>query len=81
MSVRYIKTEHPRTKRWEEALFVPDYFSEGNHAIRFKDGLVVNPKFVNVIYEDNLVRKPTVNKPSVSKIGTWNLHDRARSVS
>jgi len=81
MPVRYIKIEHPRTKRWEIALFIPDYFSEGNHAIQFKDGLILNPKYVNVIYEDCPSRKPPINEPSIQKISSWNLYDRKRSFS
>ena len=36
-------TKHPNTGKWEDALWLDDYYGKHNYGVKFKDGLVVDP--------------------------------------
>lgn len=52
MSSYYRKTKHPRTGKYERAMWLDDYYGPRRYGVKFEDGTVYNPEEVQLKTKD-----------------------------
>ena len=59
MSSYFCITKNPKTKHWEQAIWLDDYFGRHSYGVKFPDGAVYDPRHIDLKTKEPKLQKQT----------------------